>query len=88
MNVGIYQADKYTAYFYPKNIVICTRPQAFRVRYLNPSDRVHLDEVKLAIINGDIKTVTDVVDVCNEFLIMEDCAKPTFTFNEMLKNEV
>lgn len=87
MEVGIYRTAKYTAYLYPKNIVICTRLQAFRVRCLNPSNRVHLDEVKLAIINGDIKTVTDVIDVCNKFLIMENCAKPTFTFNEMLKSD-
>lgn len=76
INVGVYQTPKYTAYIYPKNIVVVTKYQAFRIANTNPKDRIFLDELALDLIHGRIQSFCDLRDF-NGALRYTDTAIPS-----------
>lgn len=58
-NVGVYTTAKYTAYIYPKKIIICTNMQCFRISYEQYQNQVYLDSLKLGILSGEIDSIYD-----------------------------
>lgn len=81
-NVGIYRTKKFTAYIYPRNIVICTKYQAFRISYLTRSHKCLLDDLSIAIMRGRIKTLAD-LQTFNGVLVWENCSQPKYHQLEM-----
>lgn len=77
-NVGIYEATRYTAYIYPKNVVISTKYQSFRITKPNRHTINHLDELTLKIIKGDVKCVADIRDYNGE-LKWTNCNRPSIS---------
>lgn len=73
-DVGIYKTLRYTAYIYPKKIIICTHLQSFRIVCENYQSYVYLNHLKLAIINGEIRTITQIAEHTEkEKLKWENC---------------
>lgn len=78
LNVAVYQSKNYTAYLYPKKIVICNKYQCFRVNYDGFKNKQYIDILKMAILDGVIHTPSDIADLSTE-LIWSDCGRPCQT---------
>lgn len=59
---GVYRTEKFTVYFRPRCLVICTAHQAFKISYIKPSNKKLLDELAFDILMGNIKTIQDLRD--------------------------
>lgn len=73
-SVGVYHSDKYTAYFYPRSIVITTKYQSIRIS----ADRYngHLLELLIVhILRGKIKRMDELRDYQGA-LIWTACTRP------------
>lgn len=59
LGVGMYEAKNYIAYFYLQKVVIKTRLQTIRIIPATRWNQKDLDELKLAILHGQIKTLSE-----------------------------
>lgn len=75
LNVAVYESEKFTAYLYPKKIVVCTKKQCFRITYDIFTNKHVMDTLKIAMLDGAIKTIPDIADFCVE-LKWVNCGKP------------
>lgn len=75
LGVGIYEAKNYIAYFYLQKVVIKTRLQTIRIIPATRWNQKDLDELKLAILHGQIKTLSELPS--GEWFIWEASVKET-----------
>lgn len=75
--VGVYKTGNLTFYMYPTKCVICTTFQCFKVEYEVYKDKAKLDRLKLAIINGKVKSVVDIADYTKGRLQWQNCSRPS-----------
>lgn len=73
LGVGIYEAKNYIAYFYLQKVVIKTRLQTFRIIPATRWDQKELDKLKLDILHGQIKTLSELPS--NRFFIWESSSQ-------------
>lgn len=72
--MGIYKTEKYTAYIYPKSIVVCTGFQCFRIS----ADRykeMYIDMLVHEIMKGKVKRLDD-FRTYNGELVWSNCSRP------------
>lgn len=74
-NVGVYTGTSLTFYMHSNKIIVCTTLQSFRISYDSYKYHTHLDRLKLAIISGETKTVSDIANLSNK-LKWENCTRP------------
>lgn len=83
IDVGVYETEKYTAYIYPKSIVICTSFQCFRIT----SDRyktAYIDMLVHEIIKGKIKRMDD-FKTYNGELTWSNCGRPSLQLSPSME---
>jgi len=73
-DVGVYNTEKLEFFMYPTKIIVCTKYQCFRVSYNEYKQVVYLNNLKLDILAGRIKSVVDIAEYTK--LKWENCERP------------
>lgn len=76
--VAVYETPRYTAYIYPRSIVISTKYQAFRITCSAWQNQACIDEIILNIIKGKVYALSELRDF-NGMLRYQTCNKPVLS---------
>lgn len=74
-SVGVYRSNKYTAYIYPKSVVICTNLQCVRITCGMWQNKHLLDSLIIDILRGKVVKLSDLKD-CEGLLTWTHTSKP------------